>query len=238
VVAVIHSIGHLALLPVALSEDAVDTLVDCIHAVFEAPSVPDWVKTIGVPGISLFESEISEAHAQIETARAAIVKLERWRQLLFEKDDALEDMVGDALTLPGLAPTKPPDDNDPDWMVDGPPQDLVIEVTGSDKIVPKSKMTQLLGWANKHGRKGLLIANPCRLTDSNQRDQRHLDELISQEGLDVGAKADLAVMLCSQLFGLVKMHLEGRSAEALSQFHNIVGQKLMLNSKTHHWERR
>lgn len=225
--------GQIALLPHPETADAIILLLSGIRATLGSPVVPAWVLSVDVPGIAMHQDQIDRAKDDIQAAESAISSLLSWTQLLFEKDDQLDLVVGEALKTLGFTPTKPQTNNDADWIVDLPDQKLVIEVTGADGVIPKKKMTQLLGWINHHGGRGLLVANPFRLINASDRRQRHLDELISQEGLKVGAESNLTILFTTELFDLVMTSLEGRQSQAQCKFEHSINCRIERRSDNH-----
>lgn len=229
--------GQMALLPWPVPDDAIESLVDCIKNVFVGPNVPEWVHNVNVPGISAYQGEISRLENDIKTVHTEIEQLKQWGQLLYEKNDALDTIVGRALKFIGFTCDKPDTTDDADWIITDLGQRISVEVGGSKDPIGKGKITQLAGWVDRGYNRGLLVVNPCCLTDPHERERWPLDRQISKEGLRIAAdRGDLAVMLTTELFHLVELCLQERQSDAQDEFRRILGKSLRIGSDNH-WER-
>ena len=232
--------GQMALLPWPIPDAAIDSLVNCIKNVFIGPGVPEWAHNVDVPGVSVYQDEIVRLEDEIQTAHTEIEQLKQWRQLLYEKHDALDAMVGKALKRIGFACHKPDTTDDPDWVITDLGQKIAVEVGGSKDPIGKSKVTQAAGWIDREDtgyNRGLLIVNPCCLIDPHEREYWPLERQISKEGLKIAAgRGDLGIMLTTELFALVELCLQGRQSEAKAQFHTMLGKSLRVG-RDGHWER-
>ena len=228
--------GQIALLPTPRSEAAKEKLLVCVKTALTGPQLPDWVTTITVPGTKELEQQIMEAYKQIQEANADIEELHKWRQLLYETGNTLEERVGEAFGLLGIPYDQPTQPDNPDWIITLAGEDIVVEVTGVDGIVGKRKLEQLNGWVRRYRAKGLLIANPFRQQEPADRDGRPLDELIAPQGIEIAAREGLAIMCTSQIFEMVMLCLEDRQEEAQAQFGGIIGQDFQLGANGR-WQR-
>jgi prefoldin subunit 5 len=150
----------------------------------EQESSPEWVENYSVPGekrtqtnIDELESEIEELKEQKREAEAELDELQKFKRLLYQNGDPLEDIVPETLRELGLS-VEGELENDRDALIHLDSTHIAVETYGTTKGVKREKCRQLDDWVQQLmlddeqediDYTGLLIVNPLRRKDPEDR---------------------------------------------------------------------
>ncbi|WP_058571680.1 hypothetical protein [Haloferax profundi] len=142
---------------------------------FDVEHQPDWVEHYALPNEDEFRNRIEQIEMEISDIESGVQEARRYRSILFEGDDELEEMVPEVLRRLGL---------DVDGEVPGgrdgaiklEDQTFILEITGQSDGVDHQKIRQLedhLDDTASEGygtnRTGLLIFNHFKYRDPTNR---------------------------------------------------------------------
>jgi hypothetical protein len=111
---------------------------------------PDWVKSFVISGelervkiIKSLHQQIDKLQAQFDGQEGELRELTAIKQLLYEGDEALENIVKKAFEELGFSLSKK---DDIDWVGLSESGEAILEVTGSEDIIDIDKLRQLLNY--------------------------------------------------------------------------------------------
>ncbi len=148
---------------------------------------PEWLSAVSWPQLDerrrlllRAEEHLTEAEQSRDSLRDSLEDEAGWQRLLWESGDPLQDAVTESLVTLGIDARIPTSKDDADLLIDTTSMRIVIEITGTQGAVDRDKIRQLRDWVDKHideladeaslrSVRGVLIANPFRLTPPDQR---------------------------------------------------------------------
>ena len=207
----------------------VSTLSDWLPAIGTAAEPePDWATEITWTRSDELVSRLAEAEAELVAVTEARDVVERdlaterqWATLLWETGvDALESIVAAALAELGLNVERPSETEREDLRRADSDVVLIIEVTGSRRMIDLAKVRQLHQWVSdeevrqadegiERSIQGVLIANPHRELPRGAR-----DESFSESALRLAERQGYELLTTGSLFDLVTRDDAQRIADA------------------------
>lgn len=175
------SLGVIHVLPLLKNnEESINTILSNYKIKKETP-VPTWITSIDIPGIAEFEEKIKLIEKDIKTKEkerqekiSLKNKLERFKKLVYETDEELENVVKEALMLIGLKNVKNGQPGKDDLIFDFNDTKqfkmCAVEIKGVTGNVGLKDFRQLDHWVVDHleksiPAKGLMVANTFRKID-------------------------------------------------------------------------
>ncbi len=200
------------------SEDGVIWILRNLYGLLLERQQPDWLASYKLPGepeihtiISQYEQKISETQKKIEAAKLDLEKLTRFKKLLYEQDEALEQIVRDSLRVLGATVTDPERKGREDGrLVDPFGRKGMLEVKGRTGTLRVQDVRQLEDWVQGAAEsenwpsKGLLIANlMCNIDPDSRKD------LVPSNCSDLLSRYHSCLITTSQLFQALVQQLSG-----------------------------
>lgn len=227
--------GHIIFIPCDYSTSNGEILESCIETILtidEPSSIPDWAKTIVVPGQETLYPKLSELNKSIEKLqhktkqiKTNIQELEKWKLLLYEKGKYhLEPVVRNALALFGFD-----DKSDTEQIADGffscEYGDAILEVEGSKESIKIEKISQLIRDRVNYSEdkkctapKGILIGNPfCEEPNENRPPKGTNKVLFTKELVETAEKQDIVVLSSTELYKTVSLILKNEISKEQKQ---------------------
>lgn len=203
--------GAINFQPASDHPSAGDILIDCskdnFHKVEDLPP-PDWLAGITVPDeksdreqMTILADEISKLQGKFNTLKAQIQEETNIKKLLYEKNEALENIVKESFEELGFTCSKK---DDKDWMIDSEIGSGILEVTGSNSSIDIQKLRQLLNYLlDEHKestdeKKAILVANHFSETPIGKR-----GEPFTQKAIDESNVHSICLLSTSELFNLI-----------------------------------
>jgi len=197
--------------PCSTHPDAGDILLTCTIAFSrktEEKQPPSWISAVTVPNevndltkLAKLGREISELQNTFDTLNEKTQKETRIKKLLYEKDEALENVVKESFEELGFSCKKK---DDKDWMISAETGEGILEVTGSESTINIKKFRQLLNYlldeTKESGdeKKAILVANHFSDTPIDTRGAP-----FSKKAIDESKIHSMCLMPTSELFNLV-----------------------------------
>ncbi len=209
--------GYISLIPpddgIAYSEFVKNTLqkVFDIDLNIEGRAPPSWLSDYTVPNEECIEEEIEEKKEQINELQEELESITRFKDLLYEIGDPLEEITREALRKVGFKV----EDEIPgkrDGILQTSNTSFALEITGTTGGVKLSKCRQLDEWVEnvtaespEKDVSGLLIVNPEMDIPPEERDisiEPNVESYMKQRG-------DYKILTTIDLYGLVKDSIDG-----------------------------
>jgi len=200
-------------------EQAVNILLEDILGIASGLRPPEWVDAYKAPGQQECERELVKAegalgHAQqkVEDLREALVRVQRYRELLYGVSTQLEEIVH--RTLEGLGATVEPEEpGGHDGRITGPTgRKAVLEIKGTRRTISLDNQRQLADWVARQVakgtafEKGILFGNPhCDLPLEQRTDPPFAEEAVVNAQRD-----DQSLITTRQLFLALKDFKAGK----------------------------
>lgn len=235
--------GHIIFLPSNYESSNGELLEQCIRKLLgekEVTPIPDWAKSITVPGQNQILKDLEEIDANIDVItekRNSLITnnqtLESWKWLLYETGKyRLEPIVQKALSLLGCK-VEPQPDSDSDGKVETEFGIALLEIEGAKETVKIDKISQLLrNIANfvaqeKIPVKGILVGNPFRGEElSNRPPKGSQKKLFSNEVISNAEMQNISVLLSTDLYEIICLILDNKlSATEIESLRNRIFQE-------------
>lgn len=208
-------------------------------------NAPSWEASIDLPDLDELNKKIQENQMLVKKLNDGIVNLtgtktdlEHYRQLLWAKNEMLEDVVRDCLVLLGFPEIrKIREENLEDWVFEFKNiSDYVygvIEVKGSDKRTSLADLTQCNKWVedyliDKKKVKGVFISNQSRLQPYPS--SRIGKEKFEPNEIEYATSRDICILPSHVLFHAVVNTLATKKLDRKKMEEKIAWTKGLLNS--------
>jgi hypothetical protein len=190
----------------------------------EGAAAPDWIDDYMLPHEIEIRDEIQELLEEKERLESKLKKHMKYRRLLFQKGDSLEEIVRESLSeigfeIEGEIPGKR------DGLIHFPDSEVVIEIHGTTSNLGKNKCRQLSEWVSNvrmenpdSSVEGLLIANPQR----NKRPEEREDEILSHEQRTFMEQESLKAISTISLYKIIYAYRNDGfdKGQFIDQFHD------------------
>lgn len=216
--------------------DAVRVLLRqfCDIDLSESPE-PTWIESVKAPKSLENEVTLATIAKQLEVLNEQKVqaeqqksKMEKWRRLLFEDGDALEEVVMDSLKLLGLENAEFGPKGDWDIVGELDEQLLLFEVKGLTKNAGRQEIHALTRHIDEYETKvpekkvarGVLVVNAYRNEPPDTRDSKG-KEVFANDAIKLAIPREFALLDTRTLYRVVLNVIEGRLPDKLGFLRTI-----------------
>jgi len=208
-----HAIGGgLFLLPIADSYDTKLHIESLLHKIglFEETPPPVWVNTIEIPSEAPLKNDIETRRQQLDVfvseikeKENSLAELQKYKQLLYETGENLQELVKTVLEQlgAGIEPSPVSDE----FIISISGRKVLVEVKGNTKSITKGDLGQLITDLGEYIKvagediDGILIGNAWRLEPLEVRDT-HDKPIFSQAVIQIAMNRNIGLLSTTELF--------------------------------------